>query len=451
VIDVIARLAEHGMSEPAARAKATLYQRCLAVLASDGSPDCVAFFVPGRIELLGKHTDYAGGRSLLCSLEAGFIMVGRPRNDALVRVTDATSGAVSELSFDGEQIVAPGDWSNYVSTVVRRIRLNFPGARRGADIAFASDLPAASGMSSSSALLIAMFLILAHVNDLTSDALYRREITSPQYLAAYLAAIESGQAFGALAGERGVGTHGGSEDHTAILCCRAGFLSQFAFGPLRFERAVALKPEWSLVVAYSGVAAPKTGSAEAAYNEAAATARLIVSIWNEATARADSTLAAALASGPTAHAQLRHVLTQPRVADASRQPLQDRLEQFVLESDIVAQASAAIAADDFATLGELVDRSQHAAETLLRNQVPETVSLARLARAAGAAAASAFGAGFGGSVWALVETESAQRFANSWCAAYTDAHAAAAAHARFIVTRPGPAVAALSQPTDREV
>jgi galactokinase len=442
-LDVIGRLAEHGMSEAAARVKATLYRRCVAALASDSPGDCVAFFVPGRIELLGKHTDYAGGRSLLCTVEAGFIMVGRPRNDALVRVTDATSGAVCELSFDGEQFVVPGDWSNYVATVVRRIRLNFPAARRGADIAFASDLPAASGMSSSSALLIAMFLVLAHVNDLTSDARYRREIRSPEDLAAYLAALESGQAFGALAGERGVGTHGGSEDHTAILCCRAGFLSQYAFCPVRFERAAALKPEWSLVVAYSGVAAPKTGSAQTAYNEAAATARLIVSIWNEATGRADATLAAALASAPTALARLRHVLTQARVTDVSRQPLQDRLEQFVLESAIVAQASTAIAADDFATLGELVDRSQHAAETLLRNQVPETVTLARLARAAGAAAASAFGAGFGGSVWALVETHSAQRFASSWCAAYTHAHAAAAAHARFIVTRPGPAVTTL--------
>ena len=61
--------------------------------------------------------------------------------------------------------------------------------------------------------------------------------------------------------------------------------------------------------------------------------------------------------------------------------------------------------------GKLVDESQVAAEELLGNQVPETISLAKHARALGAYAASAFGAGFGGSVWALVSRSEAEQFA----------------------------------------
>jgi len=62
---------------------------------------------------------------------------------------------------------------------------------------------------------------------------------------------------------------------------------------------------------------------------------------------------------------------------------------------------------DGAALGGLVDRSQELTTTHLRNQVPETIFLAKAAREEGAIAASAFGAGFGGSVWALVPKEGA--------------------------------------------
>src|SRR5512143_399107 len=89
------------------------------------------FFVPGRIELLGKHTDYAGGRSLLCAVERGFCVAVRPRSDASVRVIDAVTGTRND--------------SVYVSTVTARLARNFPTARRGADVAFASDLPVAAG------------------------------------------------------------------------------------------------------------------------------------------------------------------------------------------------------------------------------------------------------------------------------------------------------------------
>jgi galactokinase len=84
-----------------------------------------------------------------------------------------------------------------------------------------------------------------------------------------------------------------------------------------------------------------------------------------------------------------------------------------------------------------VDRSQALAEQALDNQVPETIALARLARANGAAAASAFGAGFGGAVWAMVPGSAAESFTAAWRAAYAQEFPSRAARSRFLLTAPG--------------
>ena len=136
---------------------------------------------------------------------------------------------------------------------------------------------------------------------------------------------------------------------------------------------------------------------------------------------------------------MREHLRDSVPGDFSPQRLLDRFDHFLMESyEIIPQAAAAFARADLATLGALVDRSQHGAETLLKNQIPETIALAHLARNEGADAASAFGAGFGGSVWALIGAANAQTFVTRWKDAYRSAFPEAAARAEFIVTRPGP-------------
>jgi galactokinase len=443
-----------GMSEIEVERKAGLLERCVGFLEEGRSgvrahgrsgaraSAVQALFVPGRIEVLGKHTDYAGGRSLLCAVERGFVVVFEPREDDIIHVSDAVRDRSCEFALEPNLPLAQGDWSNYVGTVIRRVARNFPNARRGADIAFASDLPAASGMSSSSALMIAIFLAIAQVNELQSDPLYRSAIVSCEALAAYLATVENGQSFGLLSGDRGVGTFGGSEDHTAILCCQPGFISQYAFSPVRAEREIPLPNHLTFVVANSGIVAQKTGSAQAAYNQVSLAAQRILGIWNEATYRADESLAAALASAPDAHDRLRGWL-QDEHRDFPVQTLLDRLEQFALESnELVPAAADALAASNITAFGELVDRSQRAAETKLGNQIPETIGLAQIARREGALAATAFGAGFGGSVWALISQQEAKQFMQTWQDGYHDEFPAAPKGA-FFLTRPGPHAVAL--------
>ncbi len=109
------------------------------------------YFVPGRIEVLGKHTDYAGGRSLLCAAERGMYFAVAPRPDNRMRVADGRLGETAEFAIEPGLKARAGHWSNYPMTMARRLARNFPGKWRGVDIGLVGDLPLAAGMSSSSA------------------------------------------------------------------------------------------------------------------------------------------------------------------------------------------------------------------------------------------------------------------------------------------------------------
>jgi galactokinase len=397
-------------------------------------------WVPGRIEFLGKHTDYAGGRSLLCAAERGICVVAVPRKDDRLRVIDAITGEMLNERMSEQALLqaplAPGHWSTYVRTVARRLVRNFGAPLTGADIALASDLPQAAGMSSSSALIVAIFLALSRVNDIESRDAYRRAIQNCAQVAEYLGTIENGQSFGELTGELGVGTFGGSEDHTAILCASAGTLMQYSFCPVRLERSVPFPAGHVLVVATSGVVAEKTGAVRDRYNRLSKMTAEILKRWALGTGVKYPTLAAAIDARPGAGDQIRRMLAEAAADDAIA-----RFDHFVLESnELVPAAADALADGDLKRLGRIVDQSQQAAEQLLGNQIPETSFLAREARELGAIAASAFGAGFGGSVWALVPEPDAIAFGARWVDAYAAHFPAAATRSEVLVTRAGPGV-----------
>jgi galactokinase len=391
-----------------------------------------AWWVPGRIELLGKHTDYGGGRSLLCAIDRGIFLLAGARRDGTIRVWDAVRG--EGISFAQEAPAAPS-WAVYPGVVARRLAQDFSWLGGGADLVFASNLPPASGMSSSSALMIAVFLGLAAGTPIL-DQLGGRE-----QWAAYVAAVEGGKAWRRAVHVSGVGTHGGSEDHTAILCCKPNTWSQYRFCPVRHEADYAAPHGCRLVIGVSGVVAQKTGAARAAYNRAARLGGAVLEVWNAACGRADATLNAACASGPET---VRAVLAGARHAEFTVPELEARFEQFWLESEVlIPAAGAALNAGDWATLGELAAQSQHAAEHALGNQVPETVALVALARAHGALAASAFGAGFGGAVWALAPVSESEAFRTAWQQAYASQFPQRAAASQFFLTAAAAAAAPL--------
>ncbi len=387
------------------------------------------WFVPGRLEVFGKHTDYAGGNSLLAAVDRGITI---DLEDADEHVTASSTASPGEVVLrNGESLDLPaGHWGGYVAAVLQRLRLNF-GDVRPAKLEIDSDLPLASGMSSSSALVVALALSLIDHNDLRDTPQWRENIHSDVDLAGYMACFENGMTFGTLEGVRGVGTFGGSEDHTSMLCCKADHLTQFRFCPIVEGESVRVPDDLSFVVAVSGLLAEKTGSALASYNQASIRTREIVSAWNDATGREDVTIADALASDEDAAEGLRAVV-------AHSPELTSRLRAFMTESEeIIPAATAALRIGDLATFGSLSDQSQRNADRQLGNQVPETSRLQALARELGAHAASSFGAGFGGSVWALADTAGADAFGADWLARYTSEYPEVEGRASVLVTRPG--------------
>lgn len=451
--DFRAQLRKAGMSAEESAAKAALFERLCRELqqlkepSSGGRSEAdISYFVPGRLEFFGKHTDYAGGRSILSAMERGICLVASRRTDSRIRIADIGRESFIEFELSANIEPAAGHWSNFPMAVARRVARDFPELRTGADIAFVSDLPRASGMSSSSALVIASFLVFCAVNSLENTERYRQCLRAREDVASYAAAIESGGSFGPFSGDAGVGTQGGSEDHIGILCSRAGFSRQYSFCPIRFEREVRFPEECSLVVAVSGVKADKTGDARESYNRASGAARAILRMWQNANRdakqneRADEQLSlASVLVSPETREEVQQILLASNDPQYAPEILLARLQQLHEESnEIVPAAAEALASSDFERLGVLAARSQFLAETCLGNQVPETIELARSARQLGAAAASAFGAGFGGSVWALTEMRCAEEFREKWMAQYHQRFPVRAEASRFFTARPGP-------------
>lgn len=378
-----------------------------------------AWFVPGRIEIAGKHTDYAGGRSLVCAIERGIAVAASPRADQQLHIHTATLDATAAFVLGAS---APGHhaWARYPAAVARRLRRDF-NIIRGANIALAGNLPAAAGLSSSSALVIATYLALAHVNEL------------PKFpaldLASYLAAVESGRAWGPYAADGGVGTHGGSEDHTAILCGRSGHLAQYSFCPARLEAEVALPSDLIFAIGSSGIVAAKTGNARAAYNAVADSAAAALAAWNRIRGRTDPSLAAAI-----------EVAGSEAVLAAVGLEFAGRVAQFDQESNhLVPALTRAIASGDRAAMGSIAAESHELAARWLGNQVPQTNALALSARPLGAVASSPFGAGFGGAVWALTARSGADVFLAAWRAQYLKLFPELAERCQFFLTTAGPA------------
>src|SRR5690606_35491990 len=106
-------------------------------------------FIPGRIEFLGKHTDYCGGSSIVCAIDRGFHLSIAYGDLHTLRLINRDTGEDVSLDLNDPK-PPPRHWSKYAAEVVKRLGSNFPGMLRGATLSFRSDLPPAAGLSSSS-------------------------------------------------------------------------------------------------------------------------------------------------------------------------------------------------------------------------------------------------------------------------------------------------------------
>ncbi len=441
------RLMRKGLCNDSSKSKAILFEKSARTLLEKGykEKDLVfAYYVPGRVEVLGKHTDYAGGNSLIIAADRGFCILSTPRDDNIIRVTSAKNEEDVIFEMKGKITAEAGTWTHYPANVVRRLVLNFGRDLQGCDIVFDSDLPQASGMSSSSAFMIAVYFAIAGVNNLGNHDKYKANIHDKIDLAEYLASMENGLTFRGLKGHKGVGTFGGSEDHTAIINCNSGKLAEYSYCPIEFIDEIRLPDDYKFVIGSSGVHAIKTGNAMARYNTASDLVKSLVDLWNNARNTAFTDLNSIVQSSRNAVDDIRHLLNDHSQNGYTSRQLSDRFEQFYAENyEIIPESVKFLKAGNIDAFGQLVDRSQKLTTELLKNQVDQTKFLAFSARKFGAKAASAFGAGFGGSVWALVHNAKVNEFLEKWKNAYQEKFPEDYKKAEFFITKAGQSAFAL--------
>ncbi len=225
---------------------------------------------PGRINLLGRHIDHQGGTVNVMAINREVIMVAAPRADDTVSLTNADdthfteqafriSNLVANLNWDDWQRVidgprlqrlldeARGDWANYAKASVLRLQEQFRDRQlRGMDLMVSGSIPMGAGLSSSSALVVAVAEAVTAFNRLPV----------------------SGRRLVSLCGEGEwfVGTRGGAADHAAIKLSRRGYVTRVGFFPFRIEDSARFLPGHDLVVCNSGIYAGKSHKARNTFN-----------------------------------------------------------------------------------------------------------------------------------------------------------------------------------------
>ena len=312
---------------------------------------------PGRVNLIGEHIDYHGLPVLPMALERKIRVQFQARRDRRIRAASAGYGEREFEWTDDLRPVAAGDWENYLRAAARAVAGRW-GAGTGLDATIESDLPAAAGLSSSSALIVACTLALLQANGIEASFEELMEVL-PE-------------------GEHFVGTRGGGMDHAAALAARHGYASLIEFHPLAVHH-VAVPPEWRFLVAHSGVTAEKSGGVREQYN---------------ARRKAGST-----ALDHLGLANYRDALAGDMESMAERLPTIEERDAFrhtTSEALRVRQAVAAMDRVDGVCFGRLLGESHASLRDRLHVSCEALDSLVADAAASGALGARLTGAGFGG-------------------------------------------------------
>lgn len=348
---------------------------------------------PGRVNLLGEHIDYNDLPVLPVALARGVSLAFRPRTDETVRLVNV-DGRFAPVTFEVGPTLSPGPpghWGNYAMAAGRELARRF-AVYRGFDAVVGSDLPVAAGLSSSSALTNAVGLALAHVGEVGVEAVALAEVMADA--------------------ERFTGTRGGGMDQAASLCARSGSALRIDFRPLRV-RHFLLPEDWRFVVADTGVAAEKSGAAQAAYNlrreECAQALEMLTTVLvrdgevGRLPRGYPELIAAVGGHSATLEAGERHL----------RGPHLKRFRHVVSEAARVEAARDAVMMADATGFGDLMNASHASLRTDFLVSSVELDTLVAQALEGGARGARLTGAGFGGCIVALADAGSVDEVVES--------------------------------------
>lgn len=396
----------------AAPGQAARYQTALDQFRATYGPGPVHIFrTPGRVNLIGEHTDYNHGYVMPVALDRDVLFLARPQTDGQVRLANVESdfgprGFAVSAAIPSAQ---PGDWSNYargpVQELTRKRGALVPGFHGLVSAAPPFGVPRGAGVSSSSALTVAVAVALAHFADW-------------QWQGAEMAQFCSDA-------EWYVGTRGGIMDQFIALLAERGsalFLDcrPNATGDFR-HRSIPLPVGYRLLVMDSGVRHTNTRNE---FNQRVAACRAGVVLLR----RAHPGITHLRDVENVEWAGLETELPeQVRLADLraaglslgdlpnvpENAPLQVRAccRHVWTENHRVLQTIDALDRNDIGRVGELLDEAHASAATDYRISTPELDALTRAARQVdGVAGARLTGAGWGGCVISLVPDEQVDEF-----------------------------------------
>jgi galactokinase len=136
------------------------------VFGTDG--EYQAYFAPGRVNLIGEHTDYNGGHVFPCALTIGTYAVARKRDDnkLFFYSLNMQNKGITEASLDSLEYKKEDDWANYPKGVVYTMIEKGYKIENGMDVLFYGNIPNASGLSSSASLEVLTGFILKNLFNL---------------------------------------------------------------------------------------------------------------------------------------------------------------------------------------------------------------------------------------------------------------------------------------------
>jgi galactokinase len=334
---------------------------------------------PGRVNLIGEHTDYNEGLVLPCAIDRDTVALAAPRDDRRVRVWSREQG--EERGFALDALAKRGDWADYVQAPAWALARRGHGLC-GLDLAVASDVPPGAGLSSSAALGLAVARVWTRAAGLA---------LAPRALAEAVHEGESrfvGVGCGIL---DQFASALGRRDHALRIDCRDRSLEEVPLGPGRV----------ALLVAHSGV-----------------TRALASGGYRERVAECQAALAAARAAGiagPRARS-LRDLGPEqlPALERALVPVLARRVRHVIRENQRVDAFRAAALAGDLARAGALLREGMASLRDDYEVSVPELDRLCALGDALpGCHGSRLTGAGFGGCTLHLVEPAAADAVARA--------------------------------------
>jgi len=324
---------------------------------------------PGRINLIGEHTDYCAGLALPAAIDRWMVVALAPRTDGQVRVRAADLDASATWTLGSAAPKAPG-WACMAAGAVAETQA--AGTQvPGFDAWVRGTVPLGSGLSSSAALSLAWLAALAALTGLAEAPLARARRAQ---------AIEN----------HWLGVRTGLLDPLAILLARPGELVRLDFASLEWTRHPTTLTDWRWVAVHSGVSRTLADSA-----------------YDTRVAECKAGLVAL--RGPEAPIQaLRSVQREELDAGAI---WGRRLHHVIRENQRVDQTVDALAVGDAHTIGQLLLASHESLRVSFEVSCPALDRLVERAQALpGCVGARMMGGGFGGCTLNLVHRDAVPSF-----------------------------------------